>query len=114
MWVDYWEEGGKGYVGPPLKLLGGPAPRLPWPPSLPTPMQIATDNKACSTSLVINKTRAQGYDFFFVHKGGVNYACVHKISYETKIVLKLLDMCVQILTVYVHRTLPRLNCLALP
>ena len=41
--MDYWGGGGgggegKGYVGPPLKLLGGglvpPAP----PPSLPTPM----------------------------------------------------------------------------
>ena len=30
MWVDYGG-GGKGYVGPPLKLLGGPGP--PWPPS---------------------------------------------------------------------------------
>ena len=28
--------GGKGYVGPPLKLLGGPGP--PGPPPLPTPM----------------------------------------------------------------------------
>ena len=33
MWVDYWGGGGggKGYVGPPLKLLAGPGP--PWPPS---------------------------------------------------------------------------------
>ena len=28
---------GKGYVGPPLKLLGGPWPPTP-PPALPTPM----------------------------------------------------------------------------
>ena len=34
-----WINGGaKGYVGPPLKLLGGPAP--PPPPPLPTPMRI--------------------------------------------------------------------------
>ena len=35
MWVDYWVGGGgggKGYVGPPLKLLGGPGP-----PALPPP-----------------------------------------------------------------------------
>ena len=29
--------GAKGYVGPPLKLLGGPGPP---PPPLPTPMRI--------------------------------------------------------------------------
>ena len=36
--MDYWGGGGaKGYVGPPLKLLGGAWP--PWPlPPLPTPM----------------------------------------------------------------------------
>ena len=30
--------GGKEYVGPPLKLLGGGWPHWPPPPSLPTPM----------------------------------------------------------------------------
>ena len=29
MWVDYW--GAKGYVGPPLKLLGGLPPAPPRP-----------------------------------------------------------------------------------
>ena len=38
-----WGGGGKGYVGPPLKLLGGggwppPPPPPPAPPPLPTPM----------------------------------------------------------------------------
>ena len=32
-WVDYW--GAKGYVGPPLKLMGGPSPPPPPPPPLP-------------------------------------------------------------------------------
>ena len=40
--MDYWGRG-KGYIGPPLKLLGGPAPLPPLPPPpppppLPTPM----------------------------------------------------------------------------
>ena len=36
--MDYWGGGGgKGYVGPPLKLLGGLAPLHP--PPLPTPMR---------------------------------------------------------------------------
>ena len=34
-WVDYW---GEGYVGPPLKIIGG-APPGPPGPSLPTPSQ---------------------------------------------------------------------------
>ena len=45
MWVDYWGGGGgggggKGYVGPPLKLLGGPSP-----PPLPTPMKRLNNKK---------------------------------------------------------------------
>ena len=35
--MDYWG-GAKGYVGPPLKLLGDGGPALP---PLPTPMDIA-------------------------------------------------------------------------
>ena len=43
MWVDYWGGGGKGFVGPPLKLLGGPSP-----PPLPTPMK-HLNNKTMDT-----------------------------------------------------------------
>ena len=37
--------GGKGYVGPTLKLLGGPGPLCPHPLPLPTPMTIWDDQK---------------------------------------------------------------------
>ena len=30
--------GGKGYVGPPSQIIGGPGPLPPTPPPLPTPM----------------------------------------------------------------------------
>ena len=31
MWADYW--GAKGYVGPPLEIIGGGGPGPPGPPS---------------------------------------------------------------------------------
>ena len=40
--------GAKGYVGPPLKILGGLAP-LPPPPPLPTPMDLMSDSYLMAT-----------------------------------------------------------------
>ena len=38
--MDYWGGGGNGYIGPPLKLLGGGGRGLaPLVPPLPTPMK---------------------------------------------------------------------------
>ena len=50
-WVDYWGGGGKGYVGPPLKLLGGLAP---WPPSSYAYVKVYTDRTCPEDKLGMN------------------------------------------------------------
>ena len=67
--------GGKGYVGPPPKLLGGGGPGPPGPP-LPTPMPdddrsmpsfiIGDDAFPLRTSWLMKPFRPRGYKTFFM------------------------------------------------
>ena len=54
--------GGKGYVGPPLKLLGGlPPPPPPPPPPLPTPMT-SSQRRFCYVHFEQGQTQAPWVD----------------------------------------------------